>query len=69
MVPMGSAAKWTGKAGAPVLAVPAGLDDRHMPFGVTIIASRWQDRDLLEIGAAIAAEIGDRRAPSLSLAR
>ena len=65
MVPMGSAARWTGKAGAPVLAIPVGLDRAGVPFGVTLFTSKGQDRRLLDVGTAVAAVIADRRIPKL----
>jgi amidase len=63
IAPMGAAAKCTGKAGAPVLAIPVGLDARGVPFGVTLFASIGRDADLLEIGAAVAAIVGHRVVP------
>jgi amidase len=65
IAPMGAAAKCTGKAGAPVLAIPVGLDGNKVPFGVTLYASIGQDADLLEIGAAVAAIVGNRVVPKL----
>ncbi|MDB5532955.1 MAG: amidase, partial [Hyphomicrobiales bacterium] len=65
IVPMGTAAKWTGKAGAPVLALPVGLDDTGRPFGVTLFSSYGQDQRLLDAGAALAPIIGARRLPAL----
>lgn len=60
IAPMSAAAKCTGKAGAPVLAIPVGLDSKGHPFGVTIFASMGQDATLLEIGAVLAAIVGNR---------
>jgi amidase len=65
MVPMGAAAKCTGKAGAPVLAIPAGAGPSGKPFGVTLIGRCGEDRRLLAIGAAVARAIGERLAPRL----
>ncbi len=65
IAPMSAAAKCTGKAGAPVLAIPAGLDGVGSPFGITLYAPRGHDRRLLDVGAAIAAIVGDRRLPTL----
>jgi len=65
IVPMGTAAKWTGKAGAPVLALPIGLDEAGRPFGVTLFSSWGQDQRLLDVGAALAPLIGSRCLPSL----
>jgi len=63
IAPMSAAAKCTGKAGAPVLAIPVGHDSKGAPFGVTLFASVRTDAVLLEIGAAVAAIIGRRIAP------
>jgi amidase len=65
IAPMGAAAKLTGKAGAPVLAIPLGLGARGNPAGLTIFSSIGRDRDLLEIGLAIAPVIGQRSIPKL----
>ena len=65
IAPMTAAAKCTGKAGAPVLAIPVGLDGAGTPFGVTLYASKGRDRHLLDVGAAIAAIIGERHVPKL----
>jgi amidase len=64
IVPMGTAAKWTGKAGAPVLALPIGLDDTGLPFGITLFSSFGQDQNLLDVGAGLAPLIGRRCLPS-----
>jgi amidase len=65
IVPMTAAAKCTGKAGAPVLAIPAGLDGKGQPFGVTLLTAMGEDETLLAIGASFAAIIGDRVVPKL----
>jgi amidase len=65
IAPMTAAAKCTGKAGAPVLAIPVGRDGSGAPFGVTLYTSRGRDRRLLDIGAAVAAIIGERIVPKL----
>jgi amidase len=65
IAPMAAAAKCTGKAGAPVLALPFGTDAEGAPFGVTLYASRGRDLDLLRIGATIFSIIGKRIFPSL----
>ena len=62
---MSAAAKCTGKAGAPVLAIPVGLDSKGAPFGVTLFASLGSDAAVLEIGASVAAIIGQQVAPKL----
>ena len=65
IAPMGAAAKCTGKAGAPTLAIPVGLSADGTPFGVTLYA-RWGDDDaVLAVGALVEAVIGDRRLPVL----
>jgi amidase len=65
IAPMGAAAKCTGKAGSPVVAIPAGLDATGAPFGVTVYARKGDDRRLLAAAVAIEREIGDRREPVL----
>lgn len=65
IAPMSAAAKCTGKAGAPVLAIPVADDSKGAPFGVTLFASLGADAALLEIGAAVAAIIGQRIMPKL----
>jgi amidase len=65
IAPMGAAAKCTGKAGSPVVALPAGLDATGAPFGVTVYARKGDDRRLLAVAAAIERTIGDRREPVL----
>ena len=67
IAPMGAAAKCTGKAGAPTLAIPMGMSADGTPFGVTLYA-RWGDDDaVLAAGALVEAHIGDRRLPNLAL--
>jgi amidase len=65
IAPMSAAAKCTGKAGAPVLAIPVGLDAGSLPFGVTMFASWGQDAAVLQVGATVAAIVGHRVAPKL----
>jgi amidase len=65
IAPMSAAAKCTGKAGAPVLAIPAGLDNAGAPFGITVYTSRGGDRVLLEAGATIATIVGERHLPNI----
>jgi amidase len=65
IAPMGSAAKCTGKAGAPVIALPAGLDPSGTPFGVALFVSLGSDRKLLRIAAAVEKALGDRCLPKL----
>jgi amidase len=65
IAPMGTAAKLTGKAGAPVLAIPIGLGSNGSPVGVTIFSSVGTDHDLLETGMAITKVIGRSVLPKL----
>jgi amidase len=65
IAPMSAAAKCTGKAGAPVIALPAGADTDGQPFGITLFAAPGQDRALLRAAAAIETAIGQRIAPLL----
>jgi amidase len=65
IAPMGAAAKLTGKAGAPVLAIPLGLTTENKPAGLTIFASIGHDRQILEVGKAIAPVISRRVLPNL----
>lgn len=66
IAPMGAAAKCTGKAGAPVVAIPAGVDSTGLPFGVSVFGSTGCDAPLLAIAAGIERIIGERRIPSLA---
>jgi amidase len=63
LCPMSVAAKCTGKAGAPVIALPAGLDAEGMAFGVTLFARPGDDPALLAIAAVVEQVIGQRRPP------
>jgi amidase len=63
LTPMGAAAKCTGKAGAPVVAIPAGTDPGGVPFGVSLFASAGDDAALLDIALAVEAAIGARAIP------
>lgn len=65
IAPMGVAAKCTGKAGAPVIAIPAGRDAIGIPFGVSIFGSVGGDVRLFEIALAIEAVIGQRQTPDV----
>lgn len=64
IAPMGAAAKCTGKAGAPVVTIPAGLDSDGAPFGVSVFAAFGSDARLLDIAAAIELVIGSRQLPN-----
>jgi amidase len=63
IAPMGAAAKLTGKAGAPVIAIPCGMGSDLTPFGVTIIAKVGDDARLLAIGRQIELVVGERKVP------
>jgi amidase len=65
IAPMGAAAKCTGKAGAPVLAIPSGLNSHGEPFGITVFASFGSDITVLEIGTTIARIVGQRVTPAV----
>jgi amidase len=65
IAPMGAAAKCTGKAGAPTLAIPVGLSADGTPFGVTLYARWGDDEVVLAAGALVEAHIGDRRLPKI----
>ena len=66
MAPMGAAAKCTGKAGAPTLAIPAGVDAKGTPFGITLYTSLGKDALLLAVGGLVERAIGERRIPRLT---
>jgi amidase len=63
IAPMGAAAKCTGKAGYPVLAIPAGKDPAGMPFGITLTCGFTRDEHLLGIGRTVAQIVGQRLLP------
>jgi amidase len=65
IAPMGAAAKCTGKAGVPVLAIPSGLSARREPFGVTVFASLGSDSKVIEVGSMIANVISQRALPAI----
>lgn len=65
MVPMTSLAKATGKAGAPVLALPIGTDETGVPVGATLIAPMGRDAELLACGSAVVEAIAQRFVPKL----
>ena len=66
LAPMTAAAKCTGKAGAPVIALPAGRDGSGAPFGITLFAAPGDDHALLRIAAAVEKVIGERIEPPLA---
>lgn len=53
LAPMTAAAKCTGKAGAPVAAIPAGRDADGQPFGVTVFSLPGADHAVLQAAIAI----------------
>jgi amidase len=63
ITPMGAAAKCTGKAGAPVVAIPCGLDAEGAPFGVTLFAPWGSDWRLIAASRAIESIVGERCIP------
>ncbi len=65
IAPMGAAAKCTGKAGAPVLAIPAGMGSAGTPFGITLFCNPGGDAKLLAIGGAIEGVLDGRQLPKL----
>jgi len=65
IAPMGAAAKCTGKAGAPTIAIPAGLGGDGTPFGVTLYTSFGADGVLVAVARLVERTIGDRRIPKL----
>lgn len=60
-----TAAKCTGKAGAPVAAIPAGQDAEGLPFGVTLYSAPGHDLLVLQAAAAVERVIGQRIVPTL----
>lgn len=63
--PMSAAAKCTGKAGAPVLAIPAGPDGDGLPFGITLYAAPGEDQLVLRAGEVIERVVAQRIAAVL----
>jgi amidase len=63
VAPMGAAAKCTGKAGAPVLAIPVGKQADGTPFGITVFCKPGDDARLLAIGGAIERALDGRYLP------
>jgi len=66
IAPMGAAAKCTGKAGAPTLAIPAGIGADGTPFGVTLYNSFGDDAVLIAAARLVEQVVGDRRLPRLT---
>jgi amidase len=65
IAPMGAAAKCTGKAGAPVLAIPASISASGTPFGITLFCNPGDDAKLLAIGNAVERVLDGRQFPRL----
>lgn len=65
VTPAGAAAKLTGKAGYPVVTVPAGFTDDDQPIGVSFIGSAWQEPRLIGLAHAFEQTGSYRRSPSL----
>ncbi|MDW8845086.1 amidase family protein [Erwinia sp. MMLR14_017] len=63
--PMAAAAKCTGKAGAPVVAIPAGQDEDGLPFGITLFAAPGDDYLVLQAAKAVESVIGKRLEPDI----
>ena len=66
--PMTVAAKCTGKAGVPVVAIPAGADAAGLPFGVTVYGAPGQDYAVIYAAEAIEKVIGKRVLPDFTVA-
>lgn len=65
LAPMSAAARCTGKAGGPVMAIPIGNDGDGRPAGLTIFAERGADARLVAVGMEIERVVGNRLIPSL----
>jgi len=65
IAPMGAAAKCTGKAGAPVVAIPCGRDSGGAPFGVTLFSPWASDWRLVANAEAIERIVGERCFPAI----
>jgi amidase len=66
IAPMGAAAKCTGKAGAPAISIPVGLDAAGTPFGITLYTGYGRDHLLMGAARLVEHAIGDRRLPDMS---
>lgn len=66
IVPMTVAARYTGKAGAPVAAIPVGTTGDGRPFAVTLFGKPGTDDVLLTVAAAVERAIGERVIPDLA---
>ena len=66
IAPMGTGAKASGKAGTPVVAIPAGALPDGTPFGVTLLGALGDDAHLLALAAAVEATVDGRRFPEMA---
>lgn len=66
MAPMGAAARCTGKAGAPVVALPVAEGPGGTPFGITLYAAPGQDCRLLAAAAAVERAVARPWTPAVS---
>ena len=47
-----------------MVVIPAGVDNQGLPFGLQILARRWDDERLLDIAESLSELTGDFRQPS-----
>jgi amidase len=52
-----------GVLGAPVVSIPAGLDEDGMPIGFQLVGRRWREMELLDAAADVERALGGFRAP------
>ena len=50
-------------SGCPMVVIPAGVDDQGLPFGLQILARRWDDERLLGIAESVSELTGSFRRP------
>ena len=50
-------------SGCPMVVVPAGVDDRGLPFGLQVLGRRWDDERLLTIAETLSNLTGGFRRP------
>ena len=50
-------------SGCPMVVVPAGVDNRGLPFGLQILGKRWDDERLLGIAESLSKLAGGLRRP------
>jgi len=65
ITPASAAAKLTGKAGYPVVTVPAGFTDDGQPVGISFIGGAWQEPRLIALAYAFEQTGTYRRNPDL----